>query len=270
MKHKGTPRIGVFDSGIGGLTVVRELLRVMPQGSIVYLGDTARVPYGNKSSTVISRFARQAVRFLEGQQVDIIVIACNTVSALCLESLRRLAVVPVVGVVESGARRALEATRNRSIGVMGTEATVRSGTYERVVRRMNPDVVVHQQSCPLLVPLVEEGWLTHPVTRSVVTHYLQPLLAAGVDTVILGCTHYPLLQPVFRDVAGSDISLIDSAAGVCEEVKAQLEQEKDSAGGASPHHRFWVTDDAARFRRLGGQFVQGVLDSNVGHVRLEE
>jgi len=202
--------IGVFDSGIGGLSVLKHLVRLMPTERFVYLGDTARVPYGNKSAETVQAYSKQCAAFLLQHNVKMIVVACNTASALALDVLRRDVSVPVLGVIEPAAAEAARATRSRMVGVIGTRATISSNSYARAIELAAPDmnIVVHSQPCPLFVPLVEEGWLDTAATRLIAGEYLRPLLANGIDTLVLGCTHYPLLKPVLSSML-PDVSLID-------------------------------------------------------------
>lgn len=252
--------IGIFDSGVGGLTVLGELRRQIPGEELVYLGDTARVPYGTKSAQTVARYAREAARFLVGQRVKLLVVACNTASAVALEELAAVHRLPVVGVIEPGARGALAATRTGRIGVIGTEGTIRSGAYERALRAGNPAVEVVSAPCPLFVPLAEEGWSEHPVARLAAAEYLAPLLRQRIDTLVLGCTHYPLLKRTLQDVAGPGVTLIDSAAETAKTVAALLAEaglERRRPVGVPP--RYFVTDAAERFERVGGAFLGGAL-----------
>jgi glutamate racemase len=203
--------IGVFDSGIGGLTVVRALQDLLPNEDIFYLGDTARLPYGGKDRATIERYSLEIAGLLLAENAKLIVVACNTASALALPRLQQSLRVPVVGVIAPGARAAAQKTKNGRVGVLATRATVASGAYERAISAFHPDLEVISQACPLLVPLIEEAWFDDPVTREVVERYLRPLLAMDVDTLVLGCTHYPLLEPLIADVAGSKVGLVDSA-----------------------------------------------------------
>jgi len=248
--------VGVFDSGIGGLTVVRELLRQLPHEHLVYFGDTARVPYGNKSPETVRRYSREILAFLEGQGVKMVVVACNTASAHALEDLQRAAPVPVEGVVGPGARAAVRASRSGHIGVIGTAGTMKSGAYARAIRALAGDARVVEQACPLFVPLVEEGWLDHEVTRLVAREYLAPLARQGMDTLVLGCTHYPLLKPLLHEILGPDIVLIDSAEETARAVAAELKEsalEGDPAGRADV--RFVVSDAPEQFERVGARFL---------------
>jgi glutamate racemase len=258
MRVKTVPEraIGVFDSGVGGLTVLRELRLQIPDEPLVYLGDTARVPYGTKSSPTVLRYAHEAARFLLAQRVKLLVVACNTASAVALEDLARHYSVPVVGVIEPGARRALEITRNGRIGVAGTEGTIRSGAYERALHAGRPDVVVHVAACPLFVPLAEEGWARHEVARLAAREYLAPLLEAGIDTLVLGCTHYPLLKEMLQEVVGPGVLLVDSAQETAKVVASRLKEHSllhQAAQLQSP--RYFVTDIPDRFERVGGAFL---------------
>jgi glutamate racemase len=253
--------IGVFDSGIGGLTVVHELVRQLPHESIVYFGDTARVPYGNKGPETVQRYSREIADFLEAQGVKAIVVACNTATAHALPALQAERPMPVIGVVEPGARAAVAATRSERIGVIGTAGTIRSGAYERAIHLLRPEARVDAQACPLFVPLVEEGWTDHPATRLVATEYLAPLAADRIDTLVLGCTHYPLLKPLLRDVLGPDVRLIDSAQETAAETARVLDARRLSApAGATAAHRFFCSDEPSRFLALGQRFLGGAID----------
>jgi glutamate racemase len=252
--------IGVFDSGIGGLTVVRAIHALLPRESTLYLGDTARVPYGSKSPETVRRYAREILAWLEERHVKAIVVACNTATAHALEELTAAARVPVIGVIEPGARAALAATRGGVIGVIGTAGTIRSGAYGRALRRIRPDVRVVEQPCPLFVPLVEEGWFDHPATRLVAEEYLAPLRAAGVDTIVLGCTHYPMLSALIGEVLGPTVARIDSAQETARELASVLaERGLEAPAGQAVHHRWAATDDVARFASVGERFVGETL-----------
>ena len=254
--------IGVFDSGVGGLTVLRELRRQIPGESLVYLGDTARVPYGTKSSPTVLRYSHEAARFLLAQRVKLLVVACNTASAVALDELSERYQVPVIGVIEPGAKRALEVTRNGRIGIIGTEGTVRSGAYERALRAIRPDVEVFAAACPLFVPLAEEGWACHEIARLAAREYLAVLLDQGIDTLVLGCTHYPLLKQTLHEVAGPAVQLVDSARETAKAVACRLEEQQllhQSPTTAPP--RYFVTDIPDRFERVGGSFLGERLQS---------
>ena len=257
-----SPRpIGVFDSGIGGLTVAHEIIRQLPRESIVYFGDTARVPYGPKSPDTVCRYSREIGAFLRDQDVKAIVIACNTATAHALPVLREELNVPVVGVVEPGARAAVRASRGGHIGVIGTNGTVRSGAYERAIRALAPDAKVTVKACPLLVPLVEEGWIDHEVTQRVAREYIQPLIEAEIDALVLGCTHYPLLKPMLCRILGVDVQLIDSAAETAAEIGRVLaEAGLEAPADAVPQHRFVASDDPLQFLQLGQRFLGDVIE----------
>ena len=253
--------VGVFDSGIGGLTVAHEIIRQLPHESIVYFGDTARVPYGPKSPDTVRRYSREIAAFLRDQGVKNIVIACNTATAHALDVLRNEMDMPVTGVVEPGARAAVAATRGGHIGVIGTAGTIKSGAYERAIRALDPDVMVTARACPLFVPLVEEGWTEHDATRIVAREYLEPLLAAEIDTLVLGCTHYPLLKALLREVLGSEVTLIDSAEETAAETARTLASEHLAADErAVPSHRFIASDDPLQFLQLGQRFLAGTIE----------
>lgn len=253
--------VGVFDSGIGGLTVVSELMRQLPGESIVYVGDTARVPYGPKSPETVRRYAREIATFLMSQGVKAVVIACNTATAHALDALRGELDVPVVGVVQPGARAAVAATATGRIGVVGTAGTIRSGAYERAIRALRADAQVTSRACPLFVPLVEEGWTDHPAARLVASEYLAPLQAAGIDTLVMGCTHYPLLKPLLGELLGPSVRLIDSAQETAAEV-ARVLRESGLAAPADrvPVHRFLATDDPDQMLRLGRRFLGRAIE----------
>jgi len=253
--------VGVFDSGIGGLTVAKEVIRQLPHESVIYFGDTARVPYGPKSPETVRRYSREIAAFLRGEGVKSIVIACNTATAHALSALRDEMDMPVIGVVEPGARAAVKATRGGHIGVIGTVGTIKSGAYERAIRALDSDVIITARACPLFVPLVEEGWTDHEATRLVAREYLQPLLAAKIDTLVLGCTHYPLLKALLRDVLGPDVCLIDSAEETAAEIARTLDAENLAGSGhAEPSYRFIASDDPLQFLQLGQRFLGGTIE----------
>jgi glutamate racemase len=249
----GAPRLGVFDSGVGGLTVVASLRRRLPALDLVYLGDTARLPYGTKSAATVARYTRRNVDFLLRRGVSGVVVACNSASALALDTLPATA--PLWGVVEPGAAAAAARSRGR-VGVVATEATVRSEAYPRALRRLRPELQVRAQACPLLVPLVEEGWLDDEVTDRVLRRYLEPLLSWGIDTLVLGCTHYPLLAPAIRRIVGEDVALVDSADAVSERVAGDLGAAATSLGAPrSGRLELLVTDDGPAFARLARRIL---------------
>jgi len=254
--------IGVFDSGIGGLTVVKALMEELPSESIVYFGDTARVPYGTKSKTTIVKFSLENVEFLLRFGVKCIVIACNTSSSWALPTLRKYFKVPIIGVIRPGARAAVRHTQTRRIGVIGTTATIHSRAYEQAIHRFDPAIAVFSQSCPLFVPLVEEGWLNGSVSREIAALYLKPLTRQRIDTLILGCTHYPLLAQTLQRVLGRDVALVDSAHETALEVRGLL-LGTDTLHDARPRprYRFFVTDEPIHFTRVGHRFLGQVVKS---------
>ncbi len=245
--------IGVFDSGVGGLTVAGALQRRLPRERLLYLGDTARLPYGTKSAATVRRYTQVNLEFLERRSVKAVVVACNTASALALPDLE--AQLPVWGVIEPGAVRAAAATRNGRVGVIATESTVQSDAYASALRRLVPGLEIWSQACPLLVPLIEEGWLDDPVTAEVAGRYLAPLLAHEIDTLVLGCTHYPLLAPLLSRIAGPQVVLVDSASAVADQVAAELAQRGMLAVTSAGEDHFFVTDAAQRFARIAGEFL---------------
>lgn len=248
--------IGVFDSGVGGLTVAKELIQELPAEDIVYFGDTARVPYGIKSRETVIRFSLENILFLLKQEVKLICIACNTVSSFALPVIRSHFRVPLTGVITPGVREAVYATKNKRIGVIGTRGTVNSRAYELEIRHLAPKVKIVTAACPLFVPFVEEGWLDGEVVRKVAHAYLQPLKLARVDTLILGCTHYPLLKPVIRAVMGEGVTLIDSAKQVAIEVKKILSSEGLlNNPRRRGQHKFYVSDNPQWFSELAERFL---------------
>ncbi len=254
--------IGVFDSGIGGLTVVSALLRRLPGESVVYFGDTARVPYGVKSAETIAHYAKQITEFLLLQHVKLLIIACNTMAAVAYEAVKELAPVPVLEVIDAGARGALARTRSKCVGVIGTPVTIRSGAYLNAIHRHDPEVRVVAQPCALFVPLVEEGWLDHPVTRLTAEEYLKPLLENHIDTLVLGCTHYPLLKPLLQNVVGPGVALVDSAEAMAQQVEDLLtENGLRNPQREAPVHRYYVTDVPFRFQEVGKRFLGRALST---------
>ena len=254
--------IGVFDSGIGGLTVVRELVQRLPNESILYFGDTARVPYGSKSAETVRRYSQEAAAFLMSRGVKAVVIACNTATAHAGEALRRTLPVPVLGVIEPGARAAVAASRSGRIGVIGTAGTIGSGAYDLAVRRKLEHARVYAQPCPLFVPLVEEGWMSDDAARLVAAQYLRPLQEMDVDVLILGCTHYPLMRPLLEELMGSDVALVDSAEETAREVEETLGREGLlRTNPEPPTYTFVASDSPLRFRDVGRTFVGDILRS---------
>ena len=252
--------VGVFDSGVGGLTVAREIMRHLPDENIIYFGDTARVPYGSKSRDNIVRFSRQIIRFLKTKGVKAIVIACNTASALALETVKREFDLPIIGVIEPGARAAVRETENKKIGVIGTEGTVRSRTYTRVVHGLMRDAEVVGKSCPLFVPLVEEGFAKHPITEEVIEFYLSDMKASDIDTLILGCTHYPLLRSKIINYFGERVHIVNPAYETAMDLKAVLEEKGlSNDSGNLAKYEFYVSDAAEKFK----EFANSILPYNV-------
>lgn len=248
--------IGIFDSGIGGLTVVREIIKCLPNENIVYFGDTARVPYGTKSPHTVIKFSVENTLFLLRFKVKLIVVACNTSSSYSLPILKDDFKVPIIGVIIPGAEEATKVTKCGRIGVIGTAATIQSAAYEKAIKNINPTQKVFSQACPLFVPLVEEGYLNHKITYDVARMYLKPLKDKGVDTLILGCTHYPLLKEVIKDVMGKDVTLIDSAKQVACHVKEVLAWENLlSKSKKKAKYKFYVSDEPHKFTKSGERFL---------------
>lgn len=248
--------IGVFDSGVGGLTVVRALMERLPNENIIYFGDTARVPYGVKSRATIEKFTEQIVHFLLQNQVKALVIACNTIAAVAENRVQKLAAnLPVIDVISAGAKAALATTKNKNIGVIATSTTVNSNAYARIINNHDPEARILSQASPLLVPLVEEGWLNHEVTRLTIREYLRPLLVENIDTLVLGCTHYPLLKPLIQNEA-LHLRLVDSSTTTAEVVAQALQNAKLlNQFTSSPEYRFYVSDIPLRFRTIGERFL---------------
>ena len=251
--------IGVFDSGIGGLTAVRELFRQLPHESIVYFGDTARLPYGNKSRETVTRFALEITAFLVRRDVKCVVVACNTASSHALDELRARFTLPIVGVIEPAAKAAVAASPGGRIGVVGTLATVGSGAFPHAVRALAPGADVRLRACPLFVPLVEEGWLDHPVTRLVAEEYLAELRAAKLESLVLGCTHYPLIAPLLAELMGPGVALVDSGAEAAGATARLLAERGMLAPPSSdwPQHHFYLSDEPRRrsFARVAESFL---------------
>ncbi len=246
--------IGVFDSGVGGLTVVKEIIRQLPQEDIVYFGDTAHLPYGPKSFQTIKRLVRDNIHFLLKKKIKAVILACHTASAFTLEEMREENPIPIIGVIRPGAGEALRVTKNKRIGVIGTYGTIKSGAYAKELKRLEPEAFVIEKPCPLFVPLVEEGWIEKEATRLIVREYLEPLKEEEIDTLILGCTHYPLLKKEITQVMG-EVSLIDSARATVGRLKRILEEKNLLAREGVPRHSFFVSDAPERFARLGKIFL---------------
>jgi len=255
--------IGVFDSGIGGLTVLSALIEAMPSENFIYLGDTARLPYGTKSPEIIARYSRENTEFLLAKGIKLLVVACNTSSAVALDQIARQTIVPVVGVIDPGARSAATASRSGKIGVIGTEATIASGAYTRAIHHCRPHAEIYTRACPLLVPLVEEGMLDNEIALKTVAYYLESLKQSGIDTLLLGCTHYPLLTPVFSRVLGSRVKIVDSATATAAAVRAQLSALRLMRRGGTGTRSFFVTETPDRFVRVGRRFLGPEVESAV-------
>jgi glutamate racemase len=255
--------IGVFDSGIGGLTVLKELTALLPGEDFIYLGDTARLPYGTKSNEVIVRYSRENTEFLLAKGIKLLVVACNTSSAVALGEIERHTMVPVTGVIDPGARAAVKASRTGKIGVIGTEATIASGAYTRAIQNLKPRAEIYTRACPLLVPLVEEGWTDNEIAERTVTHYLQSLKASGIDTLLLGCTHYPLLRGMFERVLGPRVKIVDSAIATAAAVREKLAALKLVRRGGGGAQSFFVTETPDRFVRVGRRFIGPRVESAV-------
>lgn len=265
--------IGVFDSGVGGLTVAREIMRQMPNEKIVYFGDTARVPYGSKSKETVTRFSKQIVRFLRTYHVKTIVVACNTASAFALEELEQETDIPVLGVIKPGAKTAAEVTKNGKIGVIATEATIGSQMYTQYIQELNRKVTIYGKACPLFVPLVEEGLWEDPVTDEIAKRYLTELIDIDIDTLILGCTHYPLIRSTLGRIMGENVTLVNPAYETARELKALLAQ-KELLNEEHPRlgenqYQFYVSDGAEKFKRFANSIIKyGILSAKT--INIEE
>lgn len=262
--------IGIFDSGVGGLTVLRELVYALPQEDTIYLGDTARVPYGTKSPDTVIRYSHEIASFLIKRDIKLLVVACNTASAVALPSLQTTLSIPVVGVIEPGAQRAVQVTSSGMIGVIGTSGTIQSSAYTRAIKQLDPAISVLAKPCPLFVPLAEEGWTDNEIALLTARTYLQELKDAGVDTLVLGCTHYPLLKKIIADVMGSDVTLVDSAEETARRVAEILaRQQQLRPAQEKGNHHYFVTDVPAGFIRVANRFLgEGLGD--VYQVSLED
>ncbi len=248
--------IGVFDSGVGGLTVVKELMKLLPREMIIYFGDTARVPYGNKSTSTVTKYSLQNTRFLLQQDIKLLVVACNTASALSLTALHeKFPDLPIIGVIEPGVKAALAATKKKRVGVIGTVATISSQAYNRLLKAGAHDLQVYGQACPLFVPLVEEGWIHKKVTSLIAAEYLSGMKRVGIDTLILGCTHYPLLKKIIGQVMGKKVKLVDSAEAAAREVQQILMQKKLAVTKGVGNCLFYVSDIPDKFIAVGQQLL---------------
>ena len=256
--EKNAP-IGVFDSGVGGLTVVKEIMSQIPNERIVYFGDTARVPYGSKSKETIIKYSRQIIRFLQGEGVKAIVIACNTASAFAIDTVQKEFPMPIIGVIKSGAKVAVDTTKNGRIGIIGTEGTINSGMYASFIKAQNPDAEVIAKACPLFVPLVEEGMLNDTITQQVAVRYLSSLKNENIDTLIMGCTHYPLIKSTIQKIMGDSVNLVNPAYETSIELKRLLETEglANICEVDSPTlmYRFYVSDAAEKFKNFANSIL---------------
>lgn len=263
--------IGVFDSGLGGLTAVKQIMTELPNESIVYFGDTARVPYGSRSADTILKYTRNDVRFLESFNVKTIVIACGTASSVSLPHIREEFDTPIVGVVDAAVHAAVRATRNKKIGLIGTQGTIKSGSYEGMIKEYDPEITVYKRACPLFVPLVEEGHFDTEVSRMVAAEYLEEVKGAGVDTLIMGCTHYPLLKRVIAEYMGDEINLIDPGAEVAKYLKKKLDEKKrHSEQIDDDQYRYFVSDNTESFTNLGGIFLEREINGHVEKIDIEK
>ncbi len=247
--------IGVFDSGVGGLTVASEIMKQLPNERIIYFGDTARVPYGNKSKKTIIKYSKQIVNFLLEKNVKAIVIACNTASALALEEIKAQVSIPVIGVVEPGAKTAASVTKNNNMGIIGTKGTISSGIYQELLNKTNPEVNVYGKACPLFVPLVEEGWINDPITFDVARRYLADFMEIDIDTLVLGCTHYPLLRDTISSVLGNRVNLVNPAFETAKTLKDVLISKGIKSHQKTSNHEFYVSDGVDQF----DTFAEGIL-----------
>lgn len=266
-----TAPIGVFDSGVGGLTVAREIMRQIPNERLVYFGDTARVPYGNKSKETITKYSKQIIRFLKTQNVKAIVVACNTASAYALDEIEKELDIPIIGVVKPGAKVAAEATRNGKVGVIATAGTIQSGIYTEYIHGMKPDIQVIGKACPLFVPLVEEGLLEDPVTDEIATRYLNELKDIDIDTLILGCTHYPLIRSTVGRIMGRQVTLVNPAYETAIELRSLLERENllnpTTQRLGTNQYQFYVSDGADKFKVFANSILKyGILSAQVIHI----
>lgn len=258
--------IGIFDSGIGGLTVTKEIVRQLPEESIIYLGDTARVPYGTRSKEVVTKFALELVNFLLKKKVKFLVVACNTISATCLDEIIKISPVPVLGVIEPTIAAAVKKTKQNKIGVIGTTGTISSKAYEQKIHKINSKIKVLSQACPLFVPLAEDG-ISNQATKLIADGYLKQLKNKGIDTLILGCTHYPVLQKIIQESIGKKVQLIDSAKPTAEKLK-QLLEEKNLLSVGKTKYEFYVTDAPDRVLKVAGSFFGQVLNGRLKQVSL--
>ena len=254
--------IGVFDSGIGGLTVLKEINRLLPQESVVYFGDSGRAPYGTKSKETVIKYTFQDIRFLQNQDVKMIVIACNTASACSLDRVKHSFDIPIVEVVGPGAAAAARATVNKRVGVIGTPATIASGVYEKAIMKIDNEIEIFSKPCPMFVPLVDEGWWENDIAFRIAEEYLNPFKELGIDTLVLGCTHYPLLQNTIQKVMGDNVKLVNSALEVAKVVKEEIESNNcQRDGNIRPVYRYYTSDSVEKFESLGNSILNSMIHS---------
>lgn len=261
--------IGIFDSGIGGLTVTQEIIKLLPHESIIYLGDTARVPYGTRSKEVVTQFAKELVDFLLKRNVKVLVVACNTISALALEEIGKVSPVPVVGAIKPAVKKAVSLTKNSKVGVIGTQGTIQSKAYEMELKKLNPDIEVISTACPLFVPMAEEGLEGHKATELVAQDYLDEIIDKGIDTLILGCTHYPLLLDIIKETVGPSVILVDSAEPTVDELKKLLREKNLLSDNPNPTYEFYVTDAPDRVYTVASRFFGNELKNKLKKIELE-
>ncbi len=260
--------IGIFDSGIGGLTVTKEIVKKLPKESIIYLGDTARVPYGTRSKETVAKFAKELTDFLLKRNVKCLVVACNTISAVALSEIEKISPVPVVGVIEPAVKKAASVTRRKKIGVIGTQGTINSKAYEKEIKILDSSIEVISVGCPLFVPLAEEGLQKHRATKLIAKEYLKEIVAAKVDTLILGCTHYPLLIETIAETVGPDVALVDSAGPTAEKLIKVLEENDFLSENINPTYEFFVTDAPERVYSVARRFFGEALNGNLKQISL--
>lgn len=261
--NKSLHSIGMFDSGVGGLTVMQQLIKTLPHEHIIYFGDNARFPYGEKSPETIIRYCIENTIFLLEQNIKMLVIPCNTATTHALEKLQHIFNIPIVGVIEPGADKAVKITKNKRIAILGTKGTINSGAYQKEILKMDPQIKLFPIACPLLAPLVEEHFLNHPATQLIIKEYLTPLKDSNVDTILLGCTHYPLISPLIQAEVGEHVSIVDSATTCAERVAALLQTHQlETPLRQLPQHKYFVSDDCERFRSLGKSFLGDAIDEH--------
>lgn len=263
--------IGVFDSGLGGLTTVKKIMQELPNESIVYFGDTGRVPYGTRSPETILKYTRDDIRFLQSFGVKMIVIACGTASSVAMPKVKSECDVPIVGVVDATVYQAVRVTKNKKIGIIGTPGTIKSGSYEKLIKDYDSEMQTFTRACPLFVPLVENGHFDTPVTKLVVEEYLEEIKKAGVDTLILGCTHYPLLKKVISEYMGEDVILVDAGAEVAKYLKKKFDEDMlHSEKTDENQYRYYVSDNKEGFEELGGIFLEREINGQVSKIDIEK